>query len=89
MVDADTGLWRRIPPSHRPEWQALFIAETACNPEGGDKAAWTADFFSQMNARFPRIEGVCWFNVDKEHDWRIDETPATVAAIQRIAQTGY
>jgi beta-mannanase len=67
----------------------MFIAETACNPEGGNKAEWTADFFAQMSARFPRIEGVCWFNVDKEHDWRIDETPATLAAIQRIAQTGY
>ncbi len=67
----------------------MFIAETACNPEGGDKAAWTADFFAQMYARFPRIEGVCWFNVDKEHDWRIDETPATLAAIQRVARTGY
>jgi beta-mannanase len=67
----------------------LFIAETGCSDKGGDKAAWIADFYSQMGARFPRVTGVCWFDTDKEEDWRIEQTPATLAAIQQVVRDGY
>jgi beta-mannanase len=67
----------------------LFIAEVASSSNGGDKAAWITDFFGEMGARFPRVKGVCWFNADKEEDWRVEQTPATTAAMRKICQIGY
>jgi hypothetical protein len=58
----------------------LFIAETACSPVGGDKPAWIADMFASIPTRYPRIVGVTWFNANKEHDWRLECSPACAAA---------
>ena len=58
----------------------LFIAETACSPVGGNKAAWIADMFASIPARYPRIVGTTWFNANKEHDWRVESSPESLAA---------
>lgn len=58
----------------------LFIAETACSPTGGDKAAWISQMFASIPARFPRITGVTWFNTNKECDWRLESSPASLSA---------
>ncbi|MFA5844149.1 MAG: glycosyl hydrolase [Coriobacteriia bacterium] len=58
----------------------MFIAETASSTDGGDKAAWIADMFRVIPQRFPRIQGVCWFNVAKEADWRVESSPGTLAS---------
>jgi hypothetical protein len=33
-------------------------------------------------ARDPRIEGLVWFNINKETDWRINSSPAALAAFR-------
>ena len=58
----------------------LFVAETACSTTGGDKAAWIADMFASLPARYPRITGVTWFNANKERDWRVESGPASLTA---------
>ncbi len=58
----------------------LIIAETACSPIGGDKAAWIANMFASLPASYPRIVGVVWFNTNKEADWRVESSSASLAA---------
>lgn len=60
----------------------VFIAETACSPSGGDKAAWIADMFRVIPQRFPRIQGVVWFNADKERDWRLESDSTSLEAFR-------
>ena len=58
----------------------LFIAETACSTVGGNKAAWIADMFASLPARYPRIVGVTWFNANKEQDWRVECSSACITS---------
>jgi beta-mannanase len=59
--------------------QPIWIAETASDAAGGDKAAWVRDMFARA-VQFPRIEAIVWFNVDKERDWRATSSPDVAAA---------
>lgn len=68
----------------------ILIAETASSEFGGDKAAWIRQgFLHDLPARFPRIRAVVWFDFDfstkSETDWRIDSSPASLAAYRDIA----
>jgi beta-mannanase len=67
----------------------FFIAEIACTSNGGDKAQWISGFFKSIAVEFPRITGVCWFNADKEEDWRVGENDATLAAMRNVFQSSY
>ena len=49
----------------------IWIGEIGCAPEGGDKAAWVLKMFSEWATRYPRIEAIVWFNLDKERDWML------------------
>jgi beta-mannanase len=60
----------------------LWLAEVGCTEQGGDKAAWLDQMFRSIRAD-PRINALVWFNADKETDWRINSSPATLAAFQR------
>lgn len=60
----------------------IIIAETGCGTVGGDKAAWITDMFKVIPTKFPRMTGVTWFNVEKERDWRIESTTASLAAFK-------
>ena len=59
-----------------------MIAETGSPEQGGSKAAWITDAYSQqLPIKFPNIKAIIWFNVDqtKEQegiDWRIESSPA-------------
>ncbi len=71
----------------------LIIAATSCAESGGDKAAWIDDMARKLRAGYPRLSAVFWFDEDKraagEADWRIDSSPAALAAIRRMyADTG-
>lgn len=67
----------------------MFIAETACTSNGGDKATWMKNFFVNMKTDFPKVKGVCWFNADKEEDWRVEQTTETLAVVKWVAANGY
>jgi len=58
----------------------IFVAETGCGTVGGDKAAWITDMFNVMPTKFSRISGITWFNANKERDWRIESSSASLNA---------
>lgn len=62
---------------HRP----LAIGEIGTADDSGrpgaNKATWLTGLFT--STRWSNLSAVDFFSVDKERDWRIDETPASVA----------
>lgn len=60
----------------------VVISETASTEVGGDKAAWITNAFSRLPERFPRIEMLTWFHINKETDWRINSSSASLAAFR-------
>jgi hypothetical protein len=63
----------------------IEIMETASTEAGGNKADWIAGMFTSLKTEFPRIQGVTWFDMNKETDWRIDSTSAS----QKAFSDGY
>lgn len=69
----------------------LVIFETASAASGGDRPAWAADAMDTL--RNWDAAGVCWFQANKEVDWRLDPTTARVlreasdaAAIRHVVE---
>jgi beta-mannanase len=60
----------------------MVIAEIGCAESGGDKADWIRDAFHQITSHFDKIQAVVWFQIDKECDWRLDSSPASLHAFQ-------
>lgn len=65
----------------------IVISETATTEVGGDaqnggKAEWIRDAFEQLPQRFPRVELITWFNINKETDWRINSSPGSLQAFR-------
>lgn len=60
----------------------LMISETASTEVGGSKAQWITDAFARLPVRFPRIESITWFNINKETDWRINSSAASLEAFR-------
>ncbi|MUM78494.1 endoglucanase [Pseudodesulfovibrio sp. F-1] len=50
---------------HKP----VVVFETASVAQGGDKTAWIKD--AVHTARSWGLAGLCWFDADKERDWRL------------------
>jgi hypothetical protein len=67
----------------------MFVAETACSDQGGNKATWIADMFSSIKNKYTRIQGVVWFEANKECDWRVTATSASAAAYKTAITAGY
>ena len=63
----------------------LFIAETGCVEQGGNKAAWIAGMFQAISTSYPKITGVCWFNALKGEDWRVGSSASSLAAFKTAA----
>lgn len=66
----------------------IMLAEIGCTERGGDKARWMRDaLLEAIPGRYPAIRAVVWFNKDRpDHaDWRIDSSPATLAAWRQTA----
>jgi beta-mannanase len=61
-----------------------MICEIASAERGGDKAAWIRNMGAELAGRFARIRSVVWFDANKETDWRIDSSPASLAAFRSI-----
>lgn len=70
------GELRKLAPA-----KPLFVFETACAPSGGDKSAWLAGLVA--TSRIWKLDGVVWFQVSKEVDWRL-QTAAEPAALASL-----
>jgi len=60
----------------------MMIMETACSEAGGDKAKWINDMFYDLSYSFPQVVQVNWFNRNKERDWRIESSNASLEAFR-------
>jgi Glycosyl hydrolase family 26/Concanavalin A-like lectin/glucanases superfamily len=81
VFGATYDLLRSIAPS-----KPIYIAETACGTVGGDKAAWiTSALLNEIPNRFPALAGLVWFDVNKEDNWLVDSSPASLAAYRSVA----
>jgi hypothetical protein len=63
----------------------ICIGETGTadtgGPSGSSKAQWQQQLFTSSS--FPRLKAIDFFSVNKEKDWRIDQTPAAVKVCQQ------
>jgi beta-mannanase len=64
----------------------VMIAEIGCAEAGGDKAAWIKEALLDLADKYPRVEVVVWFHINKECDWRIDSSPSALAAFREAAR---
>jgi beta-mannanase len=63
----------------------LMIAETATAPTPGNKAHWIREgFATTIPHDFPRIRAVIWFDQDKEADWRVNSSVASLKAWRAV-----
>lgn len=60
----------------------VMIGEFASGEEGGNKAAWIAESFAQMQ-KMPRMKAFIWFNLYKEAAWIVDSSDESLAAFQK------
>lgn len=60
--------------------RALLITETGSAEGGGDKAAWIRDLFRTAEAH--GVRGVVWFDHEKEADWRVASSSASMQAFR-------
>src|SRR5271167_1383605 len=67
----------------------ILIGEMASAEAGGDKGKWIDNIIPTLRTRFPLIKGVVWFDINKEADWRISSSPASEAALIRMANDRY
>jgi hypothetical protein len=47
-----------------------------------NKAAWITEAFARMKADYPWVKMFTWFNIKKELDWRVNSSPAALAAFR-------
>jgi endoglucanase len=61
----------------------IVVAEVASSENGGSKSDWITTFLgTEIPHDFPAIVGVIWFDQNKEQDWRINSSTASLAAFQ-------
>ena len=64
----------------------VMLTETASAEIGGDKASWIRrGFLNEIPQLFPRVSAAIWFNVQKESDWRVDSSQASLEAFREVA----
>ncbi len=64
----------------------LMIGEFASAEQGGDKAAWIAEALNKIDSTYTGVKLFCWFNIDKERDWRLGSSDSAEAAFRNSLQ---
>jgi beta-mannanase len=61
----------------------IMIAETASTTLGGNKAAWITKALTQtLPTEMPLVRALVWFDVDKETNWTVNSSPASLNAFR-------
>ena len=61
----------------------LMIAETSSTEVGGNKAAWITSALTQtLPQKMPLVRALVWFNVNKETDWAVNSSLASLNAFR-------
>jgi beta-mannanase len=85
------GSWEAFDSAFNNIYQALtaltqkplMIGEFASADNGGDKGAWITDSLSRLQSDYPRVKLFCWFNINKERDWRVNSSASAEAAFRQ------
>lgn len=64
----------------------VLLTEVGSAEAGGDKAQWIRDMFGSITTDYPAIQGVVWFDVNKETDWRLASDATALDAWRSAAQ---
>jgi beta-mannanase len=67
----------------------LMIPEFSSAEKGGNKAEWITTMHNELKTDFTEIRALVWFHINKETDWRIDSSPATLKAYKAMALDPY
>ena len=62
----------------------LWIGETGCSTNGGDKVAWLRAMDKSLRGPLSRVESVTWFEAAKEADWRVMSSVGSVKMARQI-----
>jgi hypothetical protein len=65
----------------------VMIAETASSEAGGDKASWIRQIPATLRSQMPRVRALVWFDREKEADWTVSSSRASLLAFRAIAQS--
>jgi beta-mannanase len=82
-------VFAKIYPLLAAKGKPILIGEMASAEVGGNKAEWIDAIIPTLHTKYPMIKGLVWFDVNKERDWRINSSPATLEAFARAAQDPY
>ncbi len=66
----------------------IMIGEFAAK-EGDYKALWIQDAFNKIKTKYKKIKAFYWFNVDKEYNWKVDSSQASLEAFQGAMKDPY
>ena len=61
----------------------VMVAEVGCAEQGGDKGSWLEAAITALREKFLYLNGVVWFNVSKECDWRIESSQNSMDAFKK------
>ena len=67
----------------------IMIGEVASATTGGDKTKWIQEMDKALRSRFRRVQGVVWFEAQKEADWRMTSSPPVIAASRKAWNQDY
>jgi beta-mannanase len=67
----------------------LMIGEFGAAEQAGSKADWITNAFAKIKSNYPRVKLFCWFNINKERDWRVDSSPSAEAAFRNALRDPY
>lgn len=70
-------------PQKEDDW--LYPKESAPVDPDNNKGTWINQMMSSR--LFPRVEGIVWFNMQKERDWRLESSNASLNAIRSYLST--
>jgi hypothetical protein len=62
----------------------IYIGEFATGRVGAEKAAWLKEMHASLASQFRGIKGLVYFNIKKERDWRLDESPESLAGAKEV-----
>ena len=80
-------VFARIYPLLAAKGKPILIGEMASAEVGGNKAEWIDAIIATLRTKYPMVKGLVWFDVNKERDWRINSSPATLEAFARAPGT--
>lgn len=87
--------WRTISEIFGTSYDALtamttkpiMIAEIGASEQGGNKAAWIQQgLLTEIPQRLPRVRALVWFDVKRDIDYRVNSSPASLAAFRAVVK---